>query len=380
MLYKGGVNLYSVRKILINKQKNTGIRRGASSPKIGFNTGYIIIILVVITFFIRASGVISRYKERGGYAYVQMLNFTMPVVETTIYDEGAYADNHLSIKNVVLETLGLKGISTYGIVAREINLFKNSTTGNSILGETIKKLTPFSLKNESVAKMTQEEIAELNKVSAAYDPSLKKTLDSSKPEVLIFHTHTTENYSEREGLTTDNDFNVSGVGDVLGKELEEGYGISVLHDKTNHSVSYNESYKRSNETLNKILNEYGDFKVIIDLHRDGVNGARAEELKSVYTMNLNGQDLAKMMFVTAPNSSRYGANKTFVENLYNIGTDLFPGLIRDVHVIDPAATAINYSLSDNFILIEVGSNVNTAQEAKLTAKYIARIIAEHINR
>lgn len=372
--------MYSVRQILINKQKNTGIRRGASSPKIGFNTGYIIIILVVITFFIRASGVISRYKERGGYAYVQMLNFTMPVVETTIYDEGAYADNHLSIKNVVLETLGLKGISTYGIVAREINLFKNSTTGNSILGETIKKLTPFSLKNESIAKMTQEEIAELNKVSEAYDPSLKKTLDSSKPEVLIFHTHTTENYAEVGKDTTDSDFNVVGVGDVLTKELEEGYGISVIHDKTNHSVSYNESYKRSNETLTKYLDQYGDFKIIIDLHRDGVDNAKAEQLKNVYTINLNNQNLAKMMFVTGQNSARYEANKALVDELYNKTNDLFPGLIRKTYEYEFAATSVNYSLSDNFVLIEVGSNVNNAQEAKLTAKYIGRIIAEHINR
>lgn len=372
--------MYSVRQIIPNKQKKTGVRKRASSYKANFNAGYIITIFAIIIFFVRAMGVISKYNERGGYAYVQILNFTMPVVETAIYDEGAYADNNLSIKNVVLETLGLRGISTYGIVGREISLFKNSTPGNSILGETIKRLTPFSLKNESVAKMTLEEIAELNKVSAAYDPSLKKNLDSSKPEVLIFHTHTMENYVETEKDTAEKDFNVVGVGEILTKELEDGYGISVVHDKTNNSVSYNDAYKRSNETLKGILNEYGDFKVIIDLHRDGIDGAKADQLKSVYTMELNGQNLAKMMFVTAPNSSRYVANKAFVESLYNIGNGLFPGLIRDIHEIDPAATAINYSLSDNFILIEVGSNVNTAQEAKLTAKYIARIMAEYINR
>ena len=39
--------------------------------------------------------------------------------------------------------------------------------------------------------------------------------------------------------TTNSDVNVVGVGDILAKELEEGYGISVVHDKTNYSVSYN---------------------------------------------------------------------------------------------------------------------------------------------
>lgn len=365
--------MYSLRQT-IPKQKLRSVRGKPASPKSGFNFGYVIIIFSVIVFFIRAMGVINKYNERGGYAYVQMLNFTMPVVKAQVYDEGEYAENNLSVKNVALEALGLRGFSTYGIVGREISLFKDSTLGDSALGSAIKGLTPFSLKNESIAKMTSEEIAELNKVSAAYDPSLKKALDNSKPEVLIFHTHTTENYAEAGKDTTDSNFNVVGVGDVLSKELEEGYGISVIHDKTNHSVSYNDSYTRSNQTLTNYLNKYGDFKIIIDLHRDSVAN------KDAVTVNLNDQNLAKMMFVTGQNSTRYEANKALVDELYNTANTLFPGIIRNTYEYEIAATSINYSLSDNFVLIEVGANVNTAQEAKLTAKYIARVLAEHLNR
>lgn len=369
--------MYSMRQNLSGKQnfkkgKNLGVNN-----RFGF--GYLIIIVAFIVFLIRGMLVIKNYEEAGGYAYVQMLNISMPIVKEAIYDEGVYADNNLSLKNVALEALGISGINTYNIVGKEIALFSN-ILGDSSITSSIKKLTPFSLKNESIAKMTESEIAELNKVSAAYDPSLKKTLDNSKPEVLIFHTHTTENYAEVEKDTTESDFNVVGVGDVLSKELEEGYGISVMHDKTNHSISYNESYARSNETLKKYLNEYGDFKLIIDLHRDGVDTAKAEQLKNIYTVNINDQNLAKMMFVTGQNSERYPANKALVDKLYNIADSLFPGIIRDTYEYPIAATSINYSLSDNFILIEVGANVNTAQEAKLTSKYIARIIAEYLNR
>ncbi len=370
--------MYSMRQGLPSKQRINKSGRLEVNSK-NFSVGYLIIIVAFIIFIIRAVSVINNYNDPGGYAYVQMLNFSMPVVKTQVYDEGAYVESNLSLKNVALQALGIGGINTYNIVGKEIGLFSN-ILGNSSITSSIKKLTPFSLKNESIAKMTDEEIAELNKVSGAYDPSLKKTIDHSKPEVLIFHTHTTENYSEREGLTTDTDFNVAGVGDVLSKELEDGYGISVMHDKTNHSVVYNDAYIRSNETLNKYLNEYGDFKVIIDLHRDGVDSAKADQLKDIYTVNIDNQNLAKMMFVTAENSTRYPANKEFVDNMYNIAVSLFPDLIRETYVYNPGATSINYSLSDNFILIEVGSNVNTAQEAKLTAKYIARIIAEYLNR
>ena len=369
--------MYSLRQ---NSPNNKRIRRngklGVNSKSFGM--GYLIIIVACIIFLIRAINVVNNYNDPGGYAYVQMLNFSMPVVKTTVYDEGAYVENNLSLKNVALEAIGIRGINAYKIVGSEVSLF-SKIFGGAGVASSINKLTPFSLKTESIAKMTAEEIAELNKVSAAYDPSLKKPLDNSKPEVLIFHTHTTENYSERENLTTDTDFNVAGVGDVLAKELEEGYGISVTHDKTNHSVVYDNAYSRSNETLKKYLNEYGDFKLIIDLHRDGVDSAKADRLKDMYTININEQNLAKIMFVTGQNSERYTANKALVDKLYSIANSEFPGIIRNTYEYPIAATSINYSLSDNFVLLEVGANVNTAQEAKLTSKYIARIIAEYLN-
>ena len=369
--------MYSLKQGMPNRKGTIKSGRLGINSK-NFSVGYLIIIVAFIIFLIRAVNVVNNYNDPGGYAYVQMLNFSMPVVKNAVYDEGAYAENNLTLKNVALEAIGIRGINAYKIIGKEIGLF--SKIWGKLTISSINKLTPFSLKTESIARMTDEEIAELNKVSAAYDPSLKKTLDNSKIEVLILHTHTTENYSERENLTTDTDFNVAGVGDVLAKELEEGYGISVIHDKTNHSVSYNESYTRSNQTLRKYLDEYGDFKLIIDLHRDGVDGARAEQLKKVYTINMNEQNLAKMMFVTGQNSERYAANKALVDNLYNTANTLFPGIIRNTYEYEYAATSINHSLSDNFVLLEVGSNINSAQEAKLTSKYIARIVAEYLNR
>lgn len=334
---------------------------------------FLIIFLLIITISIKFFGTLKSDKEVLGYLYNKILNFTMPVVKEQIYDESKYKNMDFSFKDIVLETLGLKGISAYEIIVKEVNLFSKSIEGYSKIAE-MKSLTPFSLKSNSISMLTEQELLELKKVSPAYDESLKKVLDNTKLEVLIFHTHTTENYAEVSGLTTDTNYSVVGVGDVLTKELEEGYGISVIHDKTNHSVSYNDSYERSNETLKKYLNEYGDFKLIIDLHRDSV------ENKDAVTVNLNNQNLAKLMFVLAENSERYGANKELADNLYNITNDLFPGLIRKSLTYPIGATAVNHKLSDNFILIETGSNINEAQEAKLSAKYIARVVAEYLNR
>ena len=49
----------------------------------------------------------------------------MPIVEVQAYDEGVYIENKLDLKEVVIETLGLKNISTYGIISNEISFFKN---------------------------------------------------------------------------------------------------------------------------------------------------------------------------------------------------------------------------------------------------------------
>ncbi|WP_322459629.1 stage II sporulation protein P, partial [Clostridium perfringens] len=116
------------------------------------------------------------------------------------------------------------------------------------------------------------------------------------------------------------------------------------------------------------------------MHRDGVDGAKAATLKNSYTINLNDQNLAKMMFVIGENSSTYESNKALTDKLNGIGNKLFPGLMKPTYVYEFAATSINQGLSNNSLLIEFGSNVNTSQEARLSAKYMARILAEHLNR
>ena len=149
--------MYSMRQGLPSKQRINKSGRLEVNSK-NFSVGYLIIIVAFIIFIIRAVSVINNYNDPGGYAYVQMLNFSMPVVKTQVYDEGAYVESNLSLKNVALQALGIGGINTYNIVGKEIGLFSN-ILGNSSITSSIKKLTPFSLKNESIAKMTDEEIA-----------------------------------------------------------------------------------------------------------------------------------------------------------------------------------------------------------------------------
>lgn len=352
---------------------NQTIRRKTIKPRL--NVGIIILLMCIFIFSIRVISILKDNKERGGFAFVQLLNFSMPIVETEIYDEGAYAENNLSVKRVCLEALGLDKINNFSIVNNEVSLYKQGfTMDNSIESLDVNPLqiSSFNIDDDSIIKVENNTID--TKTSAAYDASLKKTLDQSNVEVLIYHTHTTENYAEANGDTLDENASVVGVGSEISRILEEDYGIAVIHDKTNHSISYNNSYKRSNETVSSYLNKYGDFKMIIDLHRDSVDN------KEAVTGNVNGEDLAKLMFVTTKNSTRYDKNQALADEFFNRANELFPGLTRKIYTYNRGMNAFNQSLSDGCMLIECGANTNTMNEAKTSAKYIARLVAEHINR
>ncbi|WP_195244714.1 stage II sporulation protein P [Clostridium celatum] len=346
-----------------------------------FSVGYILLILIIVVVIVRAVGIINNYRERGGLAYVQLINYSMPIVETQIYDESAYRENTVDLKRVLVEALGLNNITTYGIIGNEIAYFKNplkeTVTVSNNTNSRFNIFTPYEVKEESIVRMTDEDIAELNSVSAAYDPSLKKTLDPNNVEVLIYHTHTHEGYIDVGADSSEEDFTVVGVGNVLAQELQEGYGISVIHDKTIHDIApYADSYFRSQVTVESYLEQFPNLKLIIDLHRDGGPD------KDRTTTEINGQSLARVEFVTSQTSPYYNEMMETVNSLITIADTLFPTFLRDEKLMEypSGSNDFNQNLSPACILTEFGADKNTAQESKLSAKYLARIIAEYLNR
>jgi stage II sporulation protein P len=339
------------------------------------NIGVIVLIIMVSILFIRLGDVLNNNKERGAFAYVQLLNLGMPIIESQVYDEGTYAENKLSLKNVCVQVFGLNNISYKGIVQSEIS-YLNNVEDTGAKSNFI--FNPFQISEDSISKIPGNDDSKNtntdSKNTKIYDPSLKKQLDNTKPEVLIYHSHTTENYSDSQPDSTDEDTNVVGVGDVLANELQENYGISVIHDKTNHCISYNDSYTRSGETVDKYLQKYGDFKMIIDLHRDSLDD------KAATTTEIYGMNAAKIMFVNAENSTRYAKNKELTEKVFNKTAELFPSLPIKIFTYHRGKNAFNQSKSDGCLLFEVGANKNTPEESKVTAQCMARVIAEILNK
>lgn len=326
--------------------------------------------------------------------YIKLINYTIPFVKSIAVSEDDLAEYDFSIKNKLLQLIGLNLANPLSVVGKEISFLKPvDTQVASTEGKTSFFINPFKLNDSNIIKNPEQTnntpVDTPTNINTAqvYNPKLKKPLNPAKPEVLIYHTHTTESFRPNETVK-DSDFainvmdenkNIVSVGDVITKDLEEKYGIAVIHDKTVHNTIFTESYARSGKTLDTYLNKYKDFKLIIDLHRDSISD------KAVMTTKMNDNKLAKYMFVIGPGNKTKDKNIEVSKKLSSISQTLFPGLIRAGNGADygiyyhRAGTKFNQQKSGNAVLIEMGSYSNTLDEAKTTGIYLSRIIAEYIN-
>ena len=347
--------------------------------------GVIVLLSLLIIFMFRFMKIAASKDMRENLSYIQLLNAGMPVAKGTYYDENAYLESNITLKSLALETLNIKPLDPIELVMNEVPYFgavNKIASIDKVNYVSAEKVSSFDLNKDSIDIVSEEESKEsaeleASKNSEVYDPSLKKELDQSKPEVLIYHTHNSEGYTE-ERTSNNEEHNVVGVGTLVAKELEENYGISVIHDKTNHSASYEQSYNKSRETVKKYINEYDDFKMVIDIHRDSVG----EHNKKNLTANINGESLAKVMFVTTRNNQYFNDAESLAYRFINKANELFPDILRrqETFKYDRGKNAFNQQYNKNSMLIEVGAEVNTSKEAQATAKYIARLIAEELNR
>lgn len=320
--------------------------------------------------------------------YINIINSAMPLIKSVASSDDNSLELNYSFKDLLLEKLGLDINNPLSVVAREFSLIKTvdssiavQETNNSII------INPFKLNENNIIKISPADNSQVNSENTTnisdpnvYNPNIKQTLDSTRPQVFIYHSHTTESYKPSAQDNYDPNKSVCAVGDVIANELEKNYGIATIHDKTFHNVkNYYAAYARSGETLDKYLSKYKDFKLIIDLHRD----AALEGNPKPVSVKINNKSLARVEFVIGKKNPNYTQNLAVTRNLISISQSLFPGLVRMDSPNDNGVyywpSYFNQNKSSNATLLEIGNEVNTLDEAKTTGYYIARIIAEYIN-
>ncbi len=206
----------------------------------------------------------------------------------------------------------------------------------------------------------------------------KVTHDKGKPLILIYHTHGTESYKpESIGNyhSLNRRFTVISVGEELKKNLENS-GYNVIHDDTIHDYpSYQGSYSRSLQTLNKNLGKYPSLKIIFDVHRDGIdhidNLENYSEIRDESYVEINGEKVARFSMVVGGENENFEKLKKFAYYIKAISDEMYPGLSSGVIL---KKYRYNEYKSDYYALFEIGNNANSIEESLRTAKYLGKVI------
>ncbi|MBR2869484.1 MAG: stage II sporulation protein P [Clostridia bacterium] len=241
---------------------------------------------------------------------------------------------------------------------------------------------------ENVRVKNTTETKTLNIEKVLSEP-LELKIDKSKPAVLIFHSHTSEGYEMIERnwyaqgyIPRSNDENLNVV--RVGKEIADyltGLGYNVIHDKTIHDDKYSDSYPNSRKTVAKHLEEHPEIRIVLDIHRDSITLNDGTKIKPVNT--IGGKKAAQLMIITGAeegdveNFPDWEHNLRFALNLQRECETMYEGLMRPVLF---SQRKYNMDMTRFSLLIEMGSESNTLEEACYSARMLAAALGSLMER
>lgn len=212
-----------------------------------------------------------------------------------------------------------------------------------------------------------------------FDATLKQ--DSSDIQILVYHTHSQETYIDStEG---DSSTSIVGVGEHLCDILRTQYGFNVLHHTGEYDVeSRDNAYSNAIKGLDRVLAENPSIEVMIDLHRDQTN----PDTKLVTT--IQDRPTARFMFFNGLCYTRalgelknlpnpyVQDNLSFAFQMQLAAEEYYPGLTRRIYL---KGYRYNLHYRPKSMLIELGSQTNTLEEAMNACDPLAHIIAMVLN-
>lgn len=199
--------------------------------------------------------------------------------------------------------------------------------------------------------------------------------ESPGPQILIYHTHSRETFAD--SVPGDPSTSIVGVGEYLTELLTNTYGYEVIHHTAEYDTVRNEAYSKALPEIEKLLKENPSIQVVIDLHRDEM----AEETRLV--MDLDGRPTARFMFFNGLSRTKKTGNIAYLynENLQDNlafsfqmqlkAAEYYPGLTRKIYL---KGYRYNMHLRDKYLLVELGAQNNTVEEAMNACDPLAHIL------
>lgn len=212
----------------------------------------------------------------------------------------------------------------------------------------------------------------------ARDFSLKQETDSAKPQILIYHSHSQEEFADYH--TGNTEATIVGVGEYLAQLLREK-GYQVIHDTSVYDLrdgklDRNKAYTYALKGVEKLLEDYPSIEVVLDIHRDGVgNNTRLVN-------EVNGKTAAQVMFFNGTSQTpdgpisylenpNRGDNLAFSFQMKLCADAFYPGYARNIYL---KGLRYNLHLRPRSALVEVGAQTNTYEEARNAMEPLAEIL------
>lgn len=208
-----------------------------------------------------------------------------------------------------------------------------------------------------------------------YDATIRG--DASKPQILIYHTHSQEEFAD--SIPGDSSTSIVGAGEKLAQLLRDEYGFNVIHHTGVYDVeSRDYAYSAAGPAIEQILRENPSIEVVIDLHRDGV--ADSTRLVS----DVGGRPAAQFMFFNGLSYLKSKGDIDYLENPYieeNLAfsfqmklaaDEYYPGFARSTYL---KGLRYNMHYCPKSLLIEVGAQTNTVEEIMNAIDPLAHILA-----
>lgn len=195
---------------------------------------------------------------------------------------------------------------------------------------------------------------------------------SEEVQVILYHTHNAEDYKPSAGVSKSEGQNggVATAADALLESLEKKHGIRTIHAKTLHDYpDWSHSYNNSLKTAKALLKSYPTVKIIFDVHRDA-----GYTSKNPTTTVINGKNAAKILLVVGANHDNYQQNLAFAQALEDKAGKLYPTLFKGIHIAQSAR--YNQQIHPHALIVEVGSDLNTQEEASYAMECFADVCAE----
>ena len=314
-------------------------------------------------------GIASLNKEEPAQVHTNPLKRVLEMqlgMLNSIKDKKVEVDNAEKSEQQTDEEKAENEVPEEPIQTAETNV-KTEVQSSSVKESYNSEYNGVKIKNETDYKLTKE--------------ILTPDIDINTEDILIFHTHTCESYTESEKYeykqtgnyrTTDRDYSVVNVGRELDRQLEN-YGYNVVHDETYHDYpSYSGSYSNSYKTVTNLLEKNKDTDIVIDLHRDAVG-----DNTYAPTVKIGDEYAAQLMFVMGGNISKehpnWQQNLKFAIKVQEKANEMYPGLFRPIIL---RYASYNQQTAKAACIIEVGATGNTMDQALTSMKYLAKVLSE----